>query len=384
MAEFGLEALAIANARNVLATGDAEAAWEWLVSVPAAKRPAEVVAGCLDRRSMAAGDNGDWTLAERLATEAAAAVPTPWRQERLGLLRRRRPTMGDHQWEVISAKVPPATKLPADALQPEVAEVAACGAYFSRGAGSGGPWARYLRLSKQPPMEGEERQVIFELAAGYFTRFVERHTPLLRWAEVVVPVPANPDRYVSRMASLPDELARGVEAMLGLPMLPNAVAWRSERTEVEMKQLHWSERRRRAREAFTVGDQASKARGHASRAQLAGLAQCHDPALDPSRGLVRTAAWAAGAVHEPLDRLVTESAPPLVGALARDVHGLRRSGDGPTIQDPPAQPQPAFGSERSVTVHDGLLGPCVASDSSTLAQGATHSADVNNVPGHNS
>jgi hypothetical protein len=34
-------------------------------------------------------------------------------------------------------------------------------------------------------------------------------------------------------------------------------------------------------------------------------------------------------------------------------------------------------------VHDGLLGSCGAMDSSTLAQGANYSADINNVPRHN-
>lgn len=263
MTEAVLAALAIAYARDALAGGDAAAAWEWLSSVPPARRPAELVAICLDQGSLAAGDSSDWKLAERLAAEAAATLPTPWRQERLGLLRRRAPTMGDHHWHVISAKVPPATKLPADALRPEVAEVAACGAYFSRGAGSGGPWARYLRLSKQPPVDDEERRPIFDLAAGYFSRFIERHTSLLRVAELVVPVPANPERYVTRMASLPDELARGVELTLALPMLPSALAWRPEMTEVEMKQLHWSDRRRLAREAFTTGRQAGKLRDRA-------------------------------------------------------------------------------------------------------------------------
>ena len=261
MAESVLETLAIASARDALAKGDASTAFEWLESMPSARRPPELVAECLDRRSMAAGDRSDWKLAERLATEAAATAATPWRQERLGLLRRRTPTMNDHQWGVIFAKVPPVTKLRPDFLQPEVAEVAACGAYFSRGAGSGGPWARYLRLSKQPPIEDQERRAVFGLAAGYFTRFIERHTSLLQRAELVVPVPANPDRYVTRLASLPDELARGVEARLALHMLPNALAWRPEMTEVEMKRLQWSERRRLAIEAFTTDDQAPKVWG---------------------------------------------------------------------------------------------------------------------------
>lgn len=261
MGESPLRELAVSGARDALAAGDADGAWEWLATMAAADRPAPLVAACLDRRSLCAANAGDWNLAERFATEAAAVVPTAQRQERLGLLRHRTSVLGDREWEVISVRVPPATKLHSEALRPEVAEVAACGAYFSRGAGSGGPWARYLRLSKQPPVDDEERAAVFRLAAGYFARFIAQSTSMLRVVEVVVPVPANPERYVSRMASLPDELARGVEGTLAIVMLPHALSWRPEVTGVQMKQLHWSERRRLAPEAFTTGAQAPRVQG---------------------------------------------------------------------------------------------------------------------------
>jgi hypothetical protein len=126
MGDPKLVALAIASAGAALAAGDAARAWEWIESVPREERPPELLARCLDRLSMAAGDSSDWALAERLAAEAAASALTPWRQERLGLLRRRTSTMDDHQWEVISAKVPAVTRLPSDVLQPEVAGLRRC------------------------------------------------------------------------------------------------------------------------------------------------------------------------------------------------------------------------------------------------------------------
>ncbi len=117
--------------------------------------------------------------------------------------------------------------------------------------------------------------------------------------------------------------------------------------------------------------------------ELARTSQRHNAPLQPGRGPMRAAVGPARAVLQPSDALRLIAPPPLVGALTGDVHRFCRRGDGPPIQDPQTQPQPAFGSEWSVTVHCGLLGPCVAFDSSTLAQEATHSADVTNVPGHN-
>ena len=105
--------------------------------------------------------------------------------------------------------------------------------------------------------------------------------------------------------------------------------------------------------------------------ELAGLAQRHDPPLDPGRGLVRARPRAARAILEPGHALVLVATPPLVGALAGDVHRLRRSRDRPTVLDPLAQPQPTFGRERSVTVQGGLLGPCVASTAPHSPRGPT-------------
>jgi hypothetical protein len=253
--------LAVSSARAAMAAGNAMTAWEWLLSIKERQRPPDLVAECLDALSRQAASDGNWGRAAQFAEDAVAIQSTSVRQERLGLLRRRTPLQGDREWEAMKRVVPTPERLRRDALEPEVSEVRACGAYFSRGAGSGEPWSRYLRLSKAPPVENEERQAIFSLARGYFARFIAQETDLLVSAEVVVPVPANPHRYTNRMASLPDELARAAEACLALPMLANALSWVPSMTEIEMKQVPRNERRRLARAAFQLGDQAEHVSG---------------------------------------------------------------------------------------------------------------------------
>lgn len=269
VANHGLSALALNEVRTALASGDAETAWEWLQTLPPPQRPPDLVAKCsdarsrtgaseLDARSRAAASEGKWGRAEQLAAEAVSAMSTPWRQERLGLLRRRQPLQDDWVLRRVSASVPATTRLTTDALAPEVDAVAACGAYYSRGAGRSAPWSKYLRLSKAPPTENDERRAVFSLAARYFSRFILEGTDLLKEAEVVVPVPANPSRYGDRMASLPDELAQGVESYLALRMLPNATAWVPEMTYVKMQELSRAERRHLSRLIFRPGNQAHR------------------------------------------------------------------------------------------------------------------------------
>ena len=269
VANYSLAAIALSEVRTALAAGDTETALEWLQTLPPAQRPPDLVVACadaragtaaseLDARSRAAASEGNWTRAEQLAAEAVSTISTPWRQERLGLLRRRQPLQDDQKWRRLSHAVPPATRLLTGAFRPELDAVAACSAYFSRGRGSSNPWVKYLRLSKAPPKEDEERRAVFSLAAGYLSWFVANKTDLLKVAETVVPVPANPVRYADRMASLPDELARGVERHLSLRLLPNAIAWVPEMTNVKMQQLSRAERPRLSRLMFRPGNQADR------------------------------------------------------------------------------------------------------------------------------
>ncbi len=255
--------LALDNATYALAQDDVEKAWGWLETVSAAERPAALTGQVLDRLSRAAASRGEWEVALRCAADAGHAEPTPGRQGRVGLLRHRTALVSDHGWQVIKAKVPPAARIRPDSLQPEIRCVAACGAYYSRSRGGDAPWSKYLRLAKALHMPEEERAVVFGLAAGYFARFIAEDTGLLLNVDAAVPVPANPMRYVGRMGSLPDDLARVAGSSLGLLFVPNAVAWRVESVDIEMKRLGWSERRRAADTAFCPGPQEQQVRGRA-------------------------------------------------------------------------------------------------------------------------
>ncbi len=151
VANRALTALTLSEVRTALTAGDAEAAWEWLQTLPSPLRPLDLVAACsdarslaaaaeLDARSRAAASEGRWNRAEQLAAKAVSTMSTPWRQERLGLLRRRQPLQEDDRvLRAISAAVPATTRLTTDALMPEVDAVAACGAYHSRGAARSAP-----------------------------------------------------------------------------------------------------------------------------------------------------------------------------------------------------------------------------------------------------
>ncbi|MGY1728362.1 ComF family protein [Geodermatophilus sp. SYSU D01062] len=256
-----LVALSVDRATAALAGGDAAAAWEWLEAIAAVDRPAELAAACRDALSREHANAQRWGAAEEAAAQAARYEPTPARQERLGLLRKREPLLPLAHFDVIAAKVPPPSWLSPSRLRPNVDEVHACGAYYAWGDRAEAPWSRYLRMSKAPPEEDAEREAIYRLAVGYFCRYLIENTDLLKFAETVVPVPPNPSRYADRMASLPDELASGVQSMLAVPQAPEALMWRPDKAHIEIKKLHGEERRQASQEAFTVGRQAARVRG---------------------------------------------------------------------------------------------------------------------------
>jgi predicted amidophosphoribosyltransferase len=116
-------------------------------------------------------------------------------------------------------------------------------------------------MSKTPEGTREERRAVLKLAAQYLARFVAELTPLLKHVEIVVPVPANPDRYVRRMASLPDELARTTGESLALEVLRDALRWRGDLADVEMKRLSSAERRQVSAQVFMAGNQVPHVAG---------------------------------------------------------------------------------------------------------------------------
>jgi predicted amidophosphoribosyltransferase len=108
-----------------------------------------------------------------------------------------------------------------------------------------------LRISKNPNPDPDERAAVFRLAGWYFCRFVAERTSVLTVADVVVPIPADPDRFVQRMASLPDELAQAVQAQLAIPVAKFAL--QKIGSNVEMKRLSRAERWAAAAEAYAPG-----------------------------------------------------------------------------------------------------------------------------------
>lgn len=253
-----LQRLCLDQAVAAFADRDVDCCLEWLEQVPPPDRPVGLVAGLNDLRSRHAADRSRWGDAISAAETACSIERTPERQERVGLLRKRQPPQSDRLWDAMNEKVDPATRLEPGRLRPTIDEVHACGAYFSRGAGSGAPWSRFLRIGKQP--DEEERDGALSLAGGYFARYLLERTSLLASVEVVVPIPANPTRYVGRMMSLPDELAKAAGAVCALPVVLAALAWD---VDVELKGLSWQDRRAAMREAFRVGPDIERVRGRA-------------------------------------------------------------------------------------------------------------------------
>lgn len=239
----------LSRARDAISGGDYAAAEEWLVGLPVADRAPELVAQVEYAIAKALLSQRRWEAAERRLATASKTRIDPLHSERLGLLRNRSKSLDDQAFGTMGAAVDPATRLSERALAPTVQGVWACGAYISRGHRSGMPWSRFLRGAKEAT---EDREAMLHLACGYLCRFVAERTPLLGLVDVVVPIPANPDRYGSRMLSLPDELARSVEAQLAVPMRFGALSHSGD--GAKLSQLSWRERRAAVRRTLSAGD----------------------------------------------------------------------------------------------------------------------------------
>jgi hypothetical protein len=239
----GIQRLSLEKAKDAFKIGQAAEAAEWLARVPAEMRPPELTGAVHYSLALMAASQRRWNQAIKEMETAVRAVPRDgYYQRRLALLRHRQELIDNHTWETMDSKIDPAVRLRPEAYVPEVASAWACGAYYSRGRGQLAPWSRYLRISKEPPVDDpEERAAIFDLAGGYFCRFIAERTPLLAGVEVAVPIPADPDRYLARGASLPDELAKAIQAQLAIPAALGGLHRTGE--EVEMKHLPRAERR---------------------------------------------------------------------------------------------------------------------------------------------
>lgn len=260
----GVHQLSLNSAAAAFDAGKADLAADWLDQVPATMRPARLegaVHYALARKELS---ERRWPEARSELTRAVSADPKEGHyQRRLALLRRREGLMSDRGWQAMSAAIDPVERMPSDRFAPEVTDVYACGAYYSRGSGRAAAWTRLFRDSKNPVPDREEGAAILRLTTGYFCRFLAERTPLLAVAEVVVPIPADPDRYLARMGfSLPDALARAVENQLSVPAV--LLALQRTTTHVEMKKLSsTSERRTAAALTYTSGPERNVIDGRA-------------------------------------------------------------------------------------------------------------------------
>jgi phosphoribosylpyrophosphate synthetase len=243
----------ISKARAALDEGEALKAWQWLQCAAESLRPPDLEAAIQYQLGKDALRREDWQDAESHLAAAIRKQSVPLYQQRLALLRRRKPLLDDHQWETMSASIDLAVRLRRTALAPLVSEVWASGAYYSRGTRSSHSWSQFLRLAKNADAEPEERQAVLRLATGFFCRFILKKTPLLSRTDVVVSIPANPSRYNQRMMSLPDSLARAVEDQLAIPFIFMALTYNAP-ADLELRGLSWSERHQAVRGSMGAGD----------------------------------------------------------------------------------------------------------------------------------
>lgn len=235
-----LSRFALQQAHDSFDAGDWAKAIEWLANVPVALHPKQLLVQAhwsLAREEMA---NGRWGPAEQQLQKALAIRREPLLERRLSLVRRVTPLIGDARWELFRSKVDHAKKLPPDKFAPELTGTYTCGAY-NAWRQRDLPWSVFLRIAKNAPPSEEEGAAALRLAGEFLCRVVFEETPLLRHVDVVVSVPANPARYVRRMMSLPDELARALEQHFGLPFLFDALISDAP-DDLELRGLSWRER----------------------------------------------------------------------------------------------------------------------------------------------
>lgn len=238
---------ALSRVNEAIANRDYATAEEWLDSVPPDQRPAEIICEIAYESAKAAVALGAWVAAESRFETALRGQKGPLAQSRIGLLRKRRALPSGDVWGLLDSKIDPADRLPSNLLRPEVDEVYACGAYYAWSK-KGAPWSRFVRLSKAKADADHDAAVA--LGAGYMSRFVFERTTLLREVDAVVPVPPHPGRYAERGFSLPQDLARGIEAFLGVPCLTRAVVHTGK--DVELRGLGRADRRDAVRGAFSL------------------------------------------------------------------------------------------------------------------------------------
>ena len=247
----GLTQLSLRRAAEALQKGDPDSALKWLQPLTARDRPKPLEAEIRYSVAKLAANDGEWARCEQELQAVIHLDPQPFYQRRLERIRCRDALLEERLWQSLRTKVDPAKRLSADHLAPTVSSVWACGAYHSRGRGRMMPWSRLLREAKDPPGSEEERSVILRVACGFLCRYVVADTPLLRYADVVVAIPPDPERYAIRGLSLPDCLAAAIQVQLALLWPIDALA----RTKsIELRGLSWPKRRQAVKGSMTTLD----------------------------------------------------------------------------------------------------------------------------------
>lgn len=243
---------ALKQAHTSFDAGEWAAALEWLSKVPDAQQPKPLVLQANVALSKNAVADGLWGVAEDHLQRALAVRREPLLERRLYMVRHAAPLLDDQRWAFLRSKADPAERLPADKLAPEVTGTYACGAYHAW-KDRYLPWSVFLRVAKEAPRDTDDGVAALLLAGEFLCRVVAEETPLLRHVDVVASVPANPARYVRRMASLPDELGRALESHFALPFLFTALVSDAS-DDLELRGLSWRERHEAIRGSMRAGD----------------------------------------------------------------------------------------------------------------------------------
>jgi predicted amidophosphoribosyltransferase len=176
-------------------------------------------------------------------------------QERNSLINRilkcEQPCAPDHRQVLAQIKAHQAERMRFDMLRPEV-EFAACAAAYRSGwdPQASDALSALIRLMKK----GVEEETIQRLGA-LLAAYIHAATPVLRWADFVVPVPTQPERLTQRGYSIPGILAEEVSKMCAVPLHDELV--RPTGGVIELRTVPKWYRRDAIKGAFDVGKKAT-------------------------------------------------------------------------------------------------------------------------------
>lgn len=211
---------------------------QWLQTVPAPQRPAELEKQALEGAARDAISEGRFDVASGLLERRLGMGEERLLRMRLAALRERQPLISNDVWARIRSQVPAGKRLP-DPGRLNLDGIWASGAYYAWSRRNA-PWSRLLRAAKNPS-DNEDGWDMVEMACGYAARWVWESTPILTLVDCVVAIPARPAKYVERMMALPDELGKAFRRYLALPYVDDALL--STVDELEIKKLSHRERR---------------------------------------------------------------------------------------------------------------------------------------------